>query len=316
MSNNNENKNVAPFDTAKTMEVKNDALLELMQTYLKENTPENLSALVAHIVKCRILTPANLNKDNQPVPVFITNNEGGVFLPIYTDKEQIPKNPGGPLMVNLSYLEANAMVANPSVAATGIVINPFTSNLVFREPLILKIEEVEKKKKENPTPEVKTVKMTEEQYVLFERKQFEGFFMPMKVFNEGEELVAGLTEKKEAYVDQLFEEAYQQKRMYPYLEEEFAVMNMSISEDLQVIRIDLPQRDLVPGGCVRVYVAWDVKNKKGRYYTIEKTHAKDEYKLCEITSEWQHEEHGNTLGEGAELQQIIDLVNMDGKLTS
>lgn len=316
MSNNEQNKNVAPIDTSKTMEISNDALLELMKTYLTEKTPEALNKLIMHIVKCRVLTPANLNKDKKPIPVFIKNPNDEIFIPIYTDKEQIPKNPGAPLMINMPYLDVNQMAANPNVAAQGIVINPFTTNLVFKEPLVLKIEEVEKKKKENPTPEVKTVKMTEEQYVLFERKQFEALFLPKKVFTEGETFTAEIAEKKESYIDQLFEESYQQKRMYPYLEEDFAVMVMNIDDTLQMIRIDLPIRDCPPGACVRVYVAWNPVSKAGRYFTVEKTASRDEMKLCEITSEWKHEEHGNTLGEGAELQQIIDLYRMSDEMTS
>lgn len=306
---------VTPKDPNQTMEVNNDKLMEFMKTYLENQTADNLNALVNVIRECRVLTPANFGENKQPVPVFIKNPEGDVFLPVYTDKQQIPKDPGAPLMVNVPYLEANAMVAREDVAATGIVLNPFTTNLVFKEPLIKRIEEVEKKRKENPQPEVKTIKLTEEQYVLFERKQFEAAFMPKKLFNEGEAMIEGLLNEKETYVDQLFEESYQQKRMYPYLEEEFGVTSMTISDELQLIRLDLPKRDCPVGACVRLYLAWNPVEKSGRYFMVERTEKDDEFKLAEITNEWKHVTHSESVGEGAELQQVVDLASAKG-LTS
>ena len=80
-------------------------------------------------------------------------------------------------------------------------------------PLVQRIEEVEKARKN--AGKVKTMQLTPEQYVLFERKQFEFGFLPRRLFENGKEMMEQLCEKKEEYIDQLFEESYQQKRMYP-----------------------------------------------------------------------------------------------------
>ena len=85
-----------------------------------------------------------------------------------------------------------------------------------------KFEEVEKKRKEGAQP--KKMQLTQEQYLLFERKQFEFGFMPKRFFAQGKQMMDDLCEKKEEYMDQFFEECYQQKRMYPYLPEDFSVM--------------------------------------------------------------------------------------------
>ena len=45
-------------------------------------------------------------------------------------------------------------------------------------------------------------------------------------------------------MDQFFEECYQQKRMYPYLPEDFSVMVMDLSDSLLIVRVDLPVRDM------------------------------------------------------------------------
>lgn len=289
----------------KVMELENDTLLELMKKYLAEQTPENLNTLILHLRECRILTPANLNEKKQATPVFIKNPNGEVFLPIYTDKDQLPEDAGAPVIVNVPYLEANAMIARDDILATGIVINPFTTNLVFKNALILRIEEVEKKRKENQTPQTRTVQMTEEQYVLFERKQFEAVFLPKKLYAEKEAFVENLLSGKEAFVDQLFEESYQNKRLYPYLEEEFAVTALTIEEGFQVVRLDLPKRDCPVGACERVYFAWNQQSQEGSYFMAEKTNQDGTFKLVEITLDWQRKEYTETV-EGSEIQLIVD----------
>lgn len=289
----------------KVMELENDTLLELMKKYLAEQTPENLNTLILHLRECRILTPANLNEKKQATPVFIKNPNGEVFLPIYTDKEQLPEDAGAPVIVNVPYLEANAMVARDDILATGIVINPFTTNLVFKNALILRIEEVEKKRKENQAPQTRTVQMTEEQYVLFERKQFEAVFLPKKLYAEKEAFVEELLSRKETFVDQLFEESYQNKRLYPYLEEEFAVTALTIEDGFQVVRLDLPKRDCPVGACERVYFAWNQKSQEGSYFMAEKTNQDGTFKLVEITSDWQRKEYTETV-EGSEIQLILE----------
>ena len=50
---------------------------------------------------------------------------------------------------------------------------------------------------------------------------------------------------------------YQQKRMYPYLPEDFSVMVMDLSDSLLIVRVDLPVRDMGVPSCFRVYFAWN-----------------------------------------------------------
>ena len=86
--------------------------------------------------------------------------------------------------------------------------------------------------------------MTAEQYVIFERMQYEHIFLPAKMFEGGKEFMDRLADEKEKLIDELYEEAYQQKLMYPYMEEDFSVMSMQISDTLNVTRVDFPTRDM------------------------------------------------------------------------
>lgn len=99
----------------------------------------------------------------------------------------------------MPFLATNNMVFQQDEKVSGIVINPFTQNLIFKRALVEKIEEVEKKRKEGAQP--KKMQLTQEQYLLFERKQFEFGFMPKRFFAQGKQMMDDLCEKKEEYMD-------------------------------------------------------------------------------------------------------------------
>lgn len=301
-----------PTDVNMTLEVNNDQLENLLVRYSSEKTAESLNALVSHLHTCRVLVPANVNDKKQPIPCFIKNNDGKMFLPLYTSKKQIPNAPKSPVIMNLPYQAVNQMAANPQLQVEGIVINPFSNNLIFKKELVQKISEVDKKRA--AAPQMKSVKLTPQQYVVFERKQFEFRFLPKKLFDEGSAFIEALCDKKEEYIDMLFEESYQEKRMYPYLPEDFSVMIINITEDVRIIRVDMPNRDLEEGACRRIFFVWQQEEKKGRYFTIER--AGNGSVLAEVSSDWKHLNMGEAPAEGAELQRLLDLVEDEKKHTS
>lgn len=299
-----------PSDPNLTLEVKNPEVEEWMKIYALEKTGDNLNQLIEKLRLSRLLVPAVLNDKKQPVPCLLKSSTEEMLFPVYTCKEQIPPEPKSPVLINMPFLAINQMVAKPETKAAGIVLNPFSNNLVFKMPLVQKIEEVEKRRQSGA--QKKTMQLTPEQYMMFERKQFESGFLPKRFFEQGAQMMEELCEKKEEYIDQLFEEAYQQKRMYPYLPEDFSVMVMNISEELLLVRVDLPNKDMGVNACSRVYLAWNTVADKGRYFTIERTKEKGVQLLGEIGSDWKHIDHGQSPVEGAELQRVLDIIADSG----
>lgn len=295
-----------PMDPKMSMDIRNDEIEKLMEEYAKENTADNLNKLVRQVHFSRMLVPANLNDKAQPIPCFIKNKDGELYMPIYTCKEQIPAEPKSPAILNMPYLSVNTMALKKELNVAGIVINPFSHNLIFKKQLIEKIDAIEKARK--IAPKVQKIQMTPQQYAAFERRQYEMVFLPSKLFAEGMAFVDKLCERKEEYLDELFEESYQQKRLYPYLPEEFSVMVMGISDILTIIRVDFPTRDMAQGCCTRAYISWDKEKESARYFGIEAVGPKQTI-LAEIDAQHKHISHGEAPVEGAELQMIIDLVN-------
>ena len=295
-----------------TLDVKNEKLEELVKQYTDEKNADNLNALIEELRKCRLLVPANINEEKKPVPCMLNSKDKGMYFPVYTALKQIPQSPRSEAIINMPYLAVNEMTAQQQENLGGVAINPFTDNLIFKMPLVLRIQEVEKKRRElakqGGEPKKKTLQLTPEQYLQFERRQFEFGFLPKRFFEQGQAFMDELCEKKEEYIDQLFEEAYQEKRRYPYLPEDFSVMVMNIAEDLLIVRVDLPAQDMAAPSCLRIYLAWNEVAGSGRYLTIETVKDSKERKLGELTLDWKKVDHGVAPVEGAELQYVIDLL--------
>lgn len=312
IKNSKDNPQKPPVDPNLTLDVKNEKLEELVKQYTDEKNADNLNALIEELRKCRLLVPANINEEKKPVPCMLNSKDKGMYFPVYTALKQIPQSPRSEAIINMPYLAVNEMTAQQQENLGGVAINPFTDNLIFKMPLVLRIQEVEKKRRElakqGGEPKKKTLQLTPEQYLQFERRQFEFGFLPKRFFEQGQAFMDELCEKKEEYIDQLFEEAYQEKRRYPYLPEDFSVMVMNIAEDLLIVRVDLPAQDMAAPSCLRIYLAWNEVAGSGRYLTIETVKDSKERKLGELTSDWKKADHGVAPVEGAELQYVIDLL--------
>ncbi len=312
IKNSKDNPQKPPVDPNLTLDVKNEKLEELVKQYTDEKNADNLNALIEELRKCRLLVPANINEEKKPVPCMLNSKDKGMYFPVYTALKQIPQSPRSEAIINMPYLAVNEMTAQQQENLGGVAINPFTDNLIFKMPLVLRIQEVEKKRRElakqGGEPKKKTLQLTPEQYLQFERRQFEFGFLPKRFFEQGQTFMDELCEKKEEYIDQLFEEAYQEKRRYPYLPEDFSVMVMNIAEDLLIVRVDLPAQDMAAPSCLRIYLAWNEVAGSGRYLTIETVKDAKERKLGELTLDWKKVDHGVAPVEGAELQYVIDLL--------
>lgn len=312
IKNGKDNPQKPPVDPNLTLDVKNEKLEELVKQYTDEKNADNLNALIEELRKCRLLVPANINEEKKPVPCMLNSKDKGMYFPVYTALKQIPQSPRSEAIINMPYLAVNEMTAQQQENLGGVAINPFTDNLIFKMPLVLRIQEVEKKRRElakqGGEPKKKTLQLTPEQYLQFERRQFEFGFLPKRFFEQGQAFMDELCEKKEEYIDQLFEEAYQEKRRYPYLPEDFSVMVMNIAEDLLIVRVDLPAQDMAAPSCLRIYLAWNEVAGSGRYLTIETVKDSKERKLGELTLDWKKVDHGVAPVEGAELQYVIDLL--------
>lgn len=293
------------------MEITNDKLEESIKIYAADRTKENLTAVLNLLRPTKLLVPAMLKAPDQPTPCFLKNANGDQFLAVYTSKEQIPAEPKSQAILSIPFPACNNIVVKPELELTGVAINPFTDNLILKKELIEKLHEADMK-----AANAKQVKMTPEQFDVFVKKQVEFAVLPKKLFTEKEAFVDKLCEEKEAYISQLFAEAFREPKLYRYSESDYSVMALNIAEDLTLIRVDFPERGIVPPLCYRVYITFDPITKKAGYYTIEKTAEKDVRLLGGFGEDGKHITYGNAPVEGAELNEIMNLARTPGEITS
>lgn len=295
------------MDDKTTMEITNDRLEEAIKEYVTDRTKERLSAILNLLRPTKLFVPAMLKAPNQPVPCFLKNNNGDQFLVVYTSKEQIPKEPKSQAMLNMPFLACNNIVVTPELNLAGMVINPFSDNLILKTELIQKLHEADEK-----AAKMRQVKMTPEQFQVFVKKQVEFGILPKRLFTEGETFVEQFCEEREEMINRIFAEAYKEPKLYPYSKEDYSVMALDIAADLTLIRVDLPEKGLVPPLCYRIYITFNPQTKKAGYYTIEMTAEREVHLLGQMLEDGKHTDFGEAPVEGAELQRIMDLARGEG----
>ncbi|MBP3488656.1 MAG: SseB family protein [Roseburia sp.] len=300
------------MDEKVTMEITNDRLEEAIREYAAERTKEKLSAVLNLLRPTKLFVPAMLKAPDQPTPCFLKNNNGEQFFVAYTSKAQIPPEPKSQALLAMPFPACNNIVVKPELKLNGMVINPFSDNLVLKIELIEKLHEADQK-----APQMKQIKMTPQQFDVFVKKQVEFGVMPKRLFTEGETFVEKLCDEREAFVNEIFAATYKEAKLNPYTESDYSVMALDIAEDLTLIRVDLPEKGMIPTLCYRVYITFNPQTKKAGYYTIEMTKEKDVHMLGQILPGGKREEIGEAPVEGAELQKIMDLARYEeGELTS
>ncbi len=295
-----------------TMEITNDRLEQAIKEYATERTKEKLTEILNLLRPTKLFVPAMLQAPDQPTPCFLKSKEGEQFFVVYTSKEQMEKAPKSQALLNMPFPVCNSIAVKPELNLTGMVINPFTDNLVLKIELIQKLHEADEKIAKQP----KQVKMTPQQFQAFVKNQTEFSIIPKRLFTEKAEFIKKLCDEKETFVNEIFAAAFKEPKLYPYTEDDYSVMALDISEDLTLIRVDLPDKGLVPPLCYRIYITYNPLKEEVHYYTIEMTKEKDVRLLGGINAEGKHVSYGNAPVEGAELQEIMTLCKNPGELTS
>lgn len=293
-----------------TMEITNDALEEAIKEYAQTKDKDGLTKVLNLLGPTRLFVPAMLTAETTPAPCFLKTSTGEQFLAVYTSKEQIPENPKSQALLTMPFPTCNNIVVKEELNLTGMVVNPFTDNLILKKELVQKLHEMDVKR-----AQMKQVKMTPQQFQAFVRKQVEFGIFPKRLYGEKETFVNQLCDEKEAFVNELYKAAFKEEKLYPFSEQDFSVMALNISEDLLLARVDLPEKALVPPLCYRIYVTLNPTTNEVNYFTIEKTPQKDVRKLGRMTADGKHVDCGVAPVEGAELQCIMDLAKDKGDLT-
>lgn len=91
----------------------------------------------------------------------------------------------------------------------------------------------------------------------------------------------------------------------PYGEDDFSLMTLNVTDDMQITRIDMPEANLNKGLCCRIYAVWKREAEELSYYTIEK--AENGNTIGRIYADKKHEIIEAAPDNGAEIETIMNL---------
>ena len=177
-----------------TMEITNDRLEEAIKEYAADRTKERLTTVLNLLRPTKLFVPAMLQAPDRPIPCFLKNSNEEQFLVVYTSKEQIPEEPKSQAMLNMPFPACNNIVVKPELKLAGMVINPFSDNLVLKTELVQKLHEADEQAAKRAA-QMKQVKMTPAQFQVFVKRQVEFGVLPKRLFTEKQEFMNKLCDE-------------------------------------------------------------------------------------------------------------------------
>lgn len=300
--------------TKRELEQKLDSVKQMLAEGKKEEVDEILASLKTHFMFVPAMMPSNtppevlrqmisaqgknqpLPKGANPQPCILENAEKQKFLAVFTSEEHLEKKgaPKFPLTLNVPF-EACTKMLQSNKALEGIVINPYTQNIIFR---------LNQEKKEKP----KKVQVTVAQYHAMKRQELESFRLPKMLFEKKAEIKEMLCEKRGEALKEIYDALYDDEIANPYTAEDFDVMPLGITKHLTVMQITMPKKNFGPNMCRMIVAAYDSQKEAVWYYAVVFVSSEEGEKLVELTEDGNIKQLGEAPKEGNELSTILELI--------
>lgn len=278
----------------------------LLGQFKKGMTPEQSGELVGKMREARFIVPVNfpqdetlaamqaelsrtgqpvkLPKDAKPIPVLIQNPNKEHFLAVYTSLSQLPKDVKHNGVIEMKFDACMEYVKNSRNPVMGVVVNPFSHNFILRP-----------RKEQQVTPA---------QFHALARKNVEYVLLPHSIYTKGKEYFDSI-DRDVLY--QYFKDQYQNKLPMPYTEDDFEVMQLGISPQLDMIHMSMPAKKLEEGSCIRIYATWHTGVDRAGYYMIQRGADKSERRFLYMDDTGKTTDLGAAPVESCEMQQIMDM---------
>lgn len=148
--------------------VRNDELKHAMDKLKKEPSQENNVRFLNEVVNAKLLAPISLDKDPEidqktgEVVIdkdteirfeMISNNQGQVFYPVFTDGTELRKVSGENQQIMLvNFKDLSTMIEAQREHVGGFVINPRGANMIFPTDMVITMKnEMAKEDREKET---------------------------------------------------------------------------------------------------------------------------------------------------------------------
>ncbi|MCM1049708.1 MAG: SseB family protein [Clostridiales bacterium] len=313
-------KNMTDKDKLAKLEKDNIKLDEISEVFIKDRSKENFVKIMEQLEKSTvyvpILEPVNnaqnnaqgtndgrLTKDTVISPYLLRQNTGEQLqvLPIFSLRKHIIQHEMMRTMIALPFFSCVAMVMENKEKIEGIILNPFSQCVAISKPLI----EVAHKRAQAGAP--KTVKITEQMFHQLAKSRVAYELLPVFLYEKKKEGLKQLQDEMEKFLISLFTTIYPKEIKVPYTEDDFSLMTLNVTDNLQITRIDMPEKHIAKEQCLRIYVVWKKDTETLEYFTIEKGSDSDE--VGRIYENRTHERIGSAPDNGTEIEMIMNIVS-------
>lgn len=182
------------------------------------------------------------------------------------------------------------------------MLNPFTHNMVLPQAIL----DVAVKRL-GAAKQPKAIKVTEQQFGQLVHNRVALQLLPKYLFEHKEEGLRQLQHEEGEVMLQFYRECYPEERKSAVAvrQEDFSVMTLNVTEDMQITRVDMPESAVKKGMCYRVYAVWLREAQELCYFTLEKTEQGNQ--IGRVTSEGRHELIEQAPDNGAEIEAVMGL---------
>lgn len=300
----------------------NTQLETVIEEFLKDRQKEKYAAVMEVLEKSTILLPTmlpqgldeesqRLMKEGRQVPLpdktriqpcLLSKETGEQALPIFSSAVQIPQDKRSPAIMAMPFRACLSMLMANQGKVEAVVLNPFTHNIVLPQAIL----DVAVKRM-NAVKQPKTIKVTEKQFEQMVHNRVALYLLPKYLFEHKEEGLRKLQHEEGEFLLQFYRESYPEgrKSSVAVRQEDFSVMALNVTEDMQITRIDMPDGTAKKGMCYRAYAVWLHKTQELLYYTLEKTEQGNQ--IGQISSDGKHELIEQAPDNGAEIEAVMGL---------
>lgn len=276
-------------------------LLEKSTVMVPAQAPERMSEQVKEAAKSG--KSIQVEKGNEPKICLLAKTDGSKVFPIFTSKDQIPKEKIPPAILTLPFKSVITMVKSNAEQVKEIAVNPFSHGIILNENLV----DLADRRFKAAAGEGQTVQLTEKQFHAVAHVKVSREVLPTKFFKDTENAFSDLRLYKEKMIVDAYKSIYPKEVECPYSEDDIAIMNLQIEEGLIISRIDLPEENLQPGGPVRIYITRSGDECTG-YFIIEKGTKETPGNVAKIDANGTYDVIMEAPGNGAEIETIMSLI--------
>lgn len=240
-------------------------------------------------------------QDAKVMPYLLQLETGEQVLPIFTSPAQIPPEKKSFALLAVPFMSCVAMTMANQDNVAKIALNPFSGVLILNQSVL---DVAEKRRK--AAEEIKPVPLTQAQFRDIVHNRLVLSRLPGYLFENGVKGLEELQQEKGALMMRFYREVYPKEKSSGFRAEDFSFMILNLTENIQLTRMDLPDKINKKGLCYRVYVALKRDTEELLYYALENTKAGE--MIARVTKEGKHEIVAPVPDNGAEVEAVMNLI--------